>query len=54
MSIKDQFLFLIVFNILSEDGRKGALYELLFADDLILMSETRRTGSTIHTLESSF
>ena len=28
------------FNVLSEDGRKGALYELLYADDLVLMAET--------------
>ena len=27
-------------DVLSEDGRKGALYELLYADDLILMAET--------------
>ena len=32
--------FSIVLHILSEDGRKGALYELLYADDLDLMAET--------------
>ena len=25
---------------LAKDGRKGALYELLYADDLVLMAET--------------
>ena len=27
-------------GVLSEDGRKGALYELLYADELVLMAET--------------
>ena len=35
-------------NVLSEDGRKGALYELLYADDLVLMAET------IEKLEAQF
>ena len=30
----------VVLDVLSEDGRKGALYELLYADDLVLMAET--------------
>ena len=34
------FLFSIVLDVLSEDGRKGALYELLYPDDLVLMAET--------------
>ena len=34
------FLFSIVLDVLSEDGKKGALYELLYADDLVLMAET--------------
>ena len=34
------FLFSIVLDVLSENGRKGALYELLYADDLFLMAET--------------
>ena len=34
------FLFSIVLNVLSEDGRKGVLYELLYADDLVLMAES--------------
>ena len=33
-------LFTIVVDMLSEEGRKGALYELLYADDLVLMAET--------------
>ena len=33
---------------MSEDGRKGALYELLYADDLVLMAET------IEELEAQF
>ena len=39
-SVLSPFLFSIVLNVLSEDGKKGALYELLYADDLVLMAET--------------
>ena len=34
------FLFSIVLYVLSQDGRKGALYKLIYADDLVLMAET--------------
>ena len=39
-SVLSPFLFSIVLDVLSEDGRKGTLYELLYADDLVLMVET--------------
>ena len=39
-SVLSPFLFSIVLDVLSEDGRKVALYELLYADDLVLMAET--------------
>ena len=39
-SVLSPFLFSIVLDVLSEDVRKGALYELLYADDLVLMAET--------------
>ena len=39
-SVLSPFSFSIVLDALSEDGRKGALYELLYADDLVLMVET--------------
>ena len=39
-SVLSPFLFSMVLDVLSEDGRKGALYELLYADDLVLMAET--------------
>ena len=39
-SVLSQFLFSIGLDVLSDDGRKGALYELLYADDLVLMAET--------------
>ena len=39
-SVLEPFLFSIVLDVLSEDGRKGSLYELLYADDLVLMAET--------------
>ena len=39
-SVLTPFLFSIMLDVLSEDGRKGALYELLYADDLVLMAET--------------
>ena len=45
-SVLSPFLFTIALNVLSEDGRKGALYELLYADDLVLM--------TIKELEAQF
>ena len=35
-------MFSIVLDVLSEDGRKGALYKLLYADDLVLMAETMK------------
>ena len=41
-SVVTPFLFSIVLDVLSEDGRKGALYELLYADDLVLMAETMK------------
>ena len=41
-SVLSPFLFSIVLDLLSEDGRKGALYELLYADDLVLMAETMK------------
>ena len=47
-SVVSPFLFSIVFDILSEDGRKGALYKLLHADDCVLMAET------IEELEAQF
>ena len=39
-SVLSPFLFSIVLDVLSKDGRKDALYELLYADDLVLMAET--------------
>ena len=39
-SVLSPFLFSIVLDVLSEDERKGALYELLYADDLVLMAGT--------------
>ena len=41
-SVLSPFLFSIVLDVLSEDGRKGALYELLYADDLVLTAETMK------------
>ena len=38
-SVLSPFLFSIVLDVSSEDGKKGALYELLYADDLVLMAE---------------
>ena len=39
-SVLSPFLFSILLDVLSEDGRKGVLYELFYADDLVLMAET--------------
>ena len=41
-SVLSPFLFSIVLDVLSEDGRKGALYELLYANDLVLMAKTMK------------
>ena len=38
-SVLSPFLFSIVLDVLSEDVRKGALHELLYADELFLMTE---------------
>jgi hypothetical protein len=34
------FLFVIIMDVLSEGTRKGLLWELLFADDLVIMEKT--------------
>ena len=34
------FLFAVVVDVVTEFAREGALSELLYADDLVLMSET--------------
>ena len=39
-SVLSLFLFSILLDTLSENRRKGALYRLLYADDLVLMAET--------------
>ena len=39
-SVFSPFLFSTVLDILFEDGRKEALYKLLYPDDLLLMTET--------------
>ena len=33
-------LFAIVVNVITENARRGEVNELLYADDLVLMSET--------------
>ena len=39
-SVLSPFLFSIVLDVLSENERKGASYEPLYVDDLVLMAET--------------
>ena len=39
-SVLSPFLFATILDVLSEEGRKDALYELLYAGDLVLMAET--------------
>ena len=39
-SVLSPFLFAVVVDVVTEFAREGALYELLYADDLVLMSET--------------
>ena len=36
------FLFTVVVDVVTEPAREGALHELLYADDLFLMSETNK------------
>ena len=39
-SVLSPFLFAVVVDVVTEFVREGALSELLYADDLVLMSET--------------
>ena len=39
-SVLSPFLFAVVVDAVTEFAREGALSELLYADDLVLMSET--------------
>ena len=39
-SVLSPFLFALVGDVVTEFAREGELSELLFADDLVLMSET--------------
>ena len=39
-SVLSHFLVAVVVDVITELARKGALSELLYADDLVLMSET--------------
>ena len=39
-SVLSPFLFAMVVDVINEFAREGALCELLYSDDLILMSET--------------
>ena len=39
-SVLSPFLFAVVVNVFTEFVREGVLSELLYADDLVLMSET--------------
>ena len=39
-SVQSTFLFAVVVEVVTEYAREGALSELLYADDLVLMTET--------------
>ena len=39
-SVLSLFLFALVVDVVTEFAREGALIELLYTDDLVLMSET--------------
>ena len=39
-SVLSPFLFALVVDVVTEFAREGALSELLYADDLVMMSET--------------
>ena len=41
-SVLSPFLFTLVVDVVTEFAREGALSELLYADDLVLMSETTK------------
>ena len=41
-SVLSTFLFTVVVDVVTEFAREGALSELLYADDLVLMSEAMR------------
>ena len=39
-SVLSPLLFAIVVDVVTENAREGLMYEILYADDLVLMSET--------------
>ena len=39
-SVLSRFIFAVVVDVVTEFARNGALSELLYADDLVLMRET--------------
>ena len=41
-SLLSQLLFVIVVNVITEKARSGVINKLLYADDLVLMSETMK------------
>ena len=41
-SVLSPFLFALVVDVVTEFDREGVLSELLYADDLVLMSETTK------------
>ena len=41
-SVLSSFFFTVVVDVVTEFAREGALSELLYADDLVLMSEAMR------------
>ena len=42
-SVLSPFLFAVVVDVVTEFAREGVLCELLYADDLVLMSEAIKT-----------
>ena len=51
-SVLSPFLIAVVIDAVKELGREGALSELLYADDLVLMSEKIKIFKSINAFES--
>ena len=53
-SVLSPFIFAVVVDVVTELARVGVLSELLYADDLVLISEARRTLEYVEKMKAVF